>query len=143
VKAKPKRKPAAKRKPQARPTADRTPTPSDDWIAASEVVWVYADGTRRPARIAVSRPEQRAGGEWICWVKGCPVLDRLMPVLGEDSWQALQLAMHFVGQDVHYHVERGGTLIYPPEPGKRRQRDETIDPDILLGSLFRPLPKVK
>ena len=56
-------------------------------------------------------------------------------IYGASSWQALLLAMQFVGYDVHHHVSVGGKILWPPEPG--RKRATACPPELLLGGLFR------
>jgi len=123
----------AKQKRKPRPKS--APAETIDWIAETEVVWVYRDRTRRPGRVAVARPAQRPTGEWGCRVEGLPMSGGTRTIYGGSSWQALLLAMQFIGWDVHHHVERGGKITWPLRAGQKRST--AYPPELLLGALFR------
>jgi len=108
-----------------------------DWIATTELVWVDPDGTRRPGRIAVARPVQRETGEWGCQVHAVGFERRTRTIFGASSWQALQLALQFIGYDVHRYVEEGGSMLWPSEPADDEGEDQRYSPELLLGPLFR------
>jgi len=50
-----------------------------------------------------------------CPVSLDPLYERLCDVAGEDSWQALQLAMEFVERLLKSEVEKGSRLFWPNE----------------------------
>lgn len=127
----------AKPKRVAKPgrVANAPPQEAIDWIAETEVVWVYRDRTRRTARVAIARPVQRSTGEWVCRIEGAPMQNRTMTIFGASSWQAMFLALQFFGYDVHHHVEVGGRIMWPLEPGQKRAT--ACPPELLIGALFR------
>ena len=114
------------------------PADEIDWIAEQKVVWVFADRKRVPGRVAVERPRRRPTGEWVCRMDCTPLHHRIFGIYGVSSWQALLLALQFIGHEVHYHVERGGSVRWPTERGQKRS--QKCDPQLLLGPLFRALP---
>jgi len=58
-----------------------------------------------------------------------------MTIFGASSWQALQLALQFVGYDVHRFVSDGGSLLWPKSD--EHDVDHAYSPELLLGPLFR------
>lgn len=80
-----------------------------DPIATTKLISVYPDGTRIPVTIAIGRP-QLSGTEAICPVllDGVSVIgEKVRPVRGEDTFQALALAMRFVRNMLAVEEERG------------------------------------
>jgi uncharacterized protein YndB with AHSA1/START domain len=103
------------------------------WIAERDVVFVAPDGTRTRGRIAVGRPRQISEGE-----ARCPIaldgLERLRPISGNDSLQALLLAIRFLGMRLHDHLARGHRVVEPDD-------DEDVGLDNYFGALLgEPLP---
>ena len=97
------------------------------WIAEEEVVFVQPSGIRSVGRIAVGLPAQGPENAW------CPIaldgLERIGPIAGETTLQALLLAISFLGMRLHDFLSRGGRVLYP---------DQT-EGDVVLSALFGPL----
>jgi hypothetical protein len=83
------------------------------WIAEHHVVFILPDGTRRPGRIAIAAPLQRAE-DCACEVilEG---LDRPTTLFGESTLQALLLAARFLGTRLQTHRSRGIRVVDPTE----------------------------
>jgi hypothetical protein len=135
VKRTPRAKAPVKRTPRAKaPTVEKI-----DWIADQEVVWVFPNRKRVPGRVAVERPRERGTGEWVCRMDCRPLHHGVFGISGGSSWQALLLALQFVGYQVHYHVQRGGSIQWPKQRGQKRGMN--YDPKLLMGALFRDVPR--
>jgi hypothetical protein len=73
-----------------------------------------ADGEPdRDVRIEIGRPYQATSGEWACPVSIHGLHPDLPAVRGEDSLQALALALDLVRKLLHQAVERGSSFQYP------------------------------
>jgi hypothetical protein len=73
-----------------------------------------------PIEVSVGTPYLRPNGSWGCPVEIAGLYDRLPDMVGEDSFQALCLAIRLCGRLLASFVERGGQL--------RNQGDEEDDP---------------
>jgi hypothetical protein len=108
--------------------------PLINWIAETVVVWVDSDGVRRPGRIAVSMPARRPTGEWDCVALVDVGSTRGFPIFGVDSFQALMLALQFIGYELDNLVSSGWRAVYPHTDAK----DVEFDLGRLMGPLLRP-----
>jgi hypothetical protein len=106
------------------------------WIAEEHVVFIHPDGTRRPGRIALAAPVQRAG-RYTCEV----ALDGMQPnmaIHGGSTLQALLLAAGVLGMRLHDFVARGGRVLYAP--GEESDGSEDVALEALFGCYFRAAP---
>ncbi len=85
-------------------------------IASLDLLALQKDGSRTTVALRVSAPEQAATGEWRCAVRLDGLHDRLVPIAGEDSLQALCLALGFAAMLCRNFVRHGGRLL-PVEGG--------------------------
>ena len=83
-----------------------------DEVASTEVLCLAADGREFGARIAVGRPYRATTGEWRCPVAMSGLEERLPDMAGEDSLQALCMALSTVRALLEHFVEQGGQLLY-------------------------------
>jgi hypothetical protein len=60
--------------------------------------------------VAIGQPYPRPDGSWACPVELSGLHDRLHDMIGEDSLQALCLAMRLCGKLLTAFVESGGHL---------------------------------
>jgi hypothetical protein len=81
-------------------------------VASAEIVCVAADGREFNATIAVARPYRAPTGEWRCPVVTSGLQERLPDMAGEDSLQALCMALSTVRILLEHLVEQGGQLLY-------------------------------
>lgn len=82
-------------------------------IATLELVALHADGRRIPVALRLSAPEQAATGEWRCMLRLDGLVDDLPPVSGDDSVQALCLALLLAARLLRSFVASGGRLLDP------------------------------
>jgi hypothetical protein len=83
-----------------------------DQLASAELICVAADGTQFDVRIAVGRPYEAPSGEWRCPVAMSGMEERLPDMAGEDSLQALCMALSTVRALLEHFVEQGGQLLH-------------------------------
>lgn len=86
-----------------------------DTIAELELLEVAPSGRRSPVRVQVGRPRRFERGGWACPVLITTIDERVRDIYGEDSMQALCLAVRFVHRMLHSVVERGCRLVDPQE----------------------------
>src|SRR5690349_18657729 len=82
----------------------------DNPVATLQLVEVWPNGQRVPAQVQIGMPFREDNGSW-----GCPILittvnERIHLMHGEDSMQALCLAVRFAGQMLQLVIDRGGRL---------------------------------
>jgi hypothetical protein len=100
-------------------------------LASAELSYIAADGTQFDLRIAVGRPYRAAGGEWRCPV-AIEGLERPLPdMAGEDSLQAMCMALSIVRGLLEHFVEQGGRLFH-------RDGRTPFDVDATFGRIARP-----
>lgn len=98
-------------------------------IAEKHLEARHQNGEKRAIRIALSKPYQDTAKEcWVCEV----VLDGMdvglsRPICGEDSLQALCLAIRIATAGVSIFVEQGWQLFITPGG------DASIDVDLIFG----------
>jgi uncharacterized protein DUF6968 len=80
-------------------------------IGACEYLLRAADGSERPVRVRVGRPYVDGAGIWACPVELSGFEQRYPDIRGEDSLQALVLALSLVWRRLQDFVEKGGTVL--------------------------------
>ena len=83
-------------------------------IASSKLIYTSPDGERNSTEILVEAPIQRETGEYACGVK-IPVDENLVEICGEDSFQALNLAIRFIRLRMDGLAEKGFQFYYPED----------------------------
>ena len=71
------------------------------------------EGDHREVVVEIGRPYQAAEGEWACPVKIRGLYDHLCDIHGQDSLQALCLAVSLVRSLLTGYVEGGGRVMFP------------------------------
>lgn len=92
---------------------------------AAERTWygIGPDGTGHKIIIRVGMPSLQAGGGWLAPVSLIGLEARVHPIVGVDSWQAVNLAMsfaavragHFAEDGWQFFWERGGESANPAD----------------------------
>jgi uncharacterized protein DUF6968 len=99
-------------------------------IARLELVAVRSSGDRFPLTIEIGIPYEDADHRaWRCPVSLAELDRRLPDLAGGDSFQALCIAVNFVGQRLSHFVEDGGKLFFAG--------DENADREFPLEAYFR------
>ena len=80
-------------------------------IGAGEYLLRAADGSERPVRVRVGRPYLDEAGVWACPAELSGFEQRYPDMRGEDSLQALVLALSLVWRRLQDFVEKGGTVL--------------------------------
>lgn len=83
-----------------------------DELAFAELSCVASDGREFDATIAAGRPYRATSGEWHCSVEMSGLEEQLADMAGEDSLQALCMALSVVRAMLEHFVEQGGQLFY-------------------------------
>jgi hypothetical protein len=86
-----------------------------DWmdaLASAELSCVAADGTHVDITIGVGRPYRAAGGEWRCPLSIDGLERKLPDMAGEDSLQALCMALSVARGVLEHLIETGGQLVH-------------------------------
>lgn len=66
-----------------------------------------------PVTVSIGTPYPRGNGSWACSVELKGLHDRLADIVGDDSLQALCLAVQFAGTLLAAFIRRGGQLRNP------------------------------
>lgn len=82
----------------------------DDPVATLQLVEVSPNGQRVPAKVQIGKPFREANGSWACPILIATGDERIRHIRGEDSMQALSLAVRFVGGTLQSARDRGGRL---------------------------------
>ncbi len=80
-------------------------------VCASEYVFRFRDGSEKPVRIRVGHPYQDTTSVWACPIEMAGFERRYPDIRGEDSMQALSLAISLAWLRVQDFVEKGGTVL--------------------------------
>jgi len=80
-------------------------------IASSEYVFRFPDGSERPVRLRVGRPYVNGGAAWACPVELAGFERRYPDIVGEDSLQALSLALTLAWRRLQDFVDKGGVVL--------------------------------
>jgi hypothetical protein len=81
------------------------------YIASLDLLAVDPLGGRTPVAFRIGAPEPGPTGGWRCTVRLDGLHDRLIPMHGEDSVQALCLALGLAAALLRDYVARGGRLL--------------------------------
>jgi len=80
-------------------------------IGAGEYLLRAADGSERPVRVRVGRPYLDRAGVWACPAELSGFEQRYPDMRGDDSLQALVLALSLLWRRLQDFVEKGGTVL--------------------------------
>ncbi len=80
-------------------------------IAALDLVAIHADGTRTPVALRVGAPARDSEGGWHCALRLEGLYGSLPAIHGEDSLQALCLALMCAAAVLRNFIASGGRLI--------------------------------
>jgi hypothetical protein len=97
------------------------------YIASLDLLAVRADGTPVPVALRIGAPERAAAGEWRCAVRLDGLHEGLIPMHGEDSVQALSLALRLAATLLRDFVARGGRLLYAPTTAEPAAAEWPLD----------------
>jgi hypothetical protein len=87
-----------------------------DWIAHTELQALPPAGERHSLYLAVSRPHPLAEGAWETSLRMAPLLDSPVRLVGEDGWQALNIAMAFAENQLRDLIAHGWVLHLQDDP---------------------------
>ena len=79
-------------------------------VGASDYIFQLSNGTQRRVRLRLGKPYFIAGGEWACPVEIQGFEPRYPDIRGNDSMQALGLAIGLVRKRVQDFLDKGGTV---------------------------------
>src|SRR4051812_30156162 len=85
----------------------------DDPLAETKIQCVAASGESFTSPLRVYPPRREDRGMWSCAVSMGDLLREDQPLFGEDSLQALCLALSFARSRLQDFVARGGRLVIP------------------------------
>jgi hypothetical protein len=104
----------------------------DSPIASLKIVKVAADGRRIAVKVEIGQPHPHPDGGWCCPVLLAGIDDTTRNTYGEDSLQALCLALHRIRSQLESVIELGGRLL---------EGDGTDFPlDAYFGTLWSNIP---
>ncbi len=92
------------------------PAELPDWIAHTELQAIAPGGEPHSLYLAVSRPSPNADGGWEVRLRMAPLVGALVPIVGEDGWQAMNLALAFAEQQLCDLIAGGWTLHLQDDP---------------------------
>jgi hypothetical protein len=104
----------------------------DDPVAILHLVEVWPNGQRVPAQVQIGKPFRDDKGSWACPILITTVDEKIRHIHGEDSMQALCLAVQFGHRMLQQVVDRGGRLLCTGE--------RADDADFPLNAYFRGEP---
>jgi len=108
-------------------------------IASLDLLAVDASGLRTAVALRVGVPEPAATGEWQCMLRVDGLYDGLMPAAGEDSLQALCLALGLVASLLRDFLAGGGRLYFVQEGAE--PSEESAWPIEAYFGWVAPLPR--
>jgi uncharacterized protein DUF6968 len=88
--------------------------PGTLWIASSDLLCVYPDGTEVHAVARLASPTRRGDGLWVSTF-AVDTLHDPQEMVGEDSLQALCMAMSMIRALLERFVEQGGRVLSPED----------------------------
>jgi hypothetical protein len=91
-------------------------------IAAMELIGVSASGDELSFVVGVGRPHRQPTGEWACPTLWPDVREPRL-ICGEESLQALGLALFLIRQRLEDFLEKGGRLFLPEGRGELSRDD--------------------
>jgi hypothetical protein len=86
--------------------------PTSDIIATTELTCIRPTGERLDCLVEIGKPYQVETGEWACALSLGELYPGLPEVSGEDSLQALCLALSLTRQLLTHFIEDGGRISY-------------------------------
>jgi hypothetical protein len=98
----------------------------NDMIASTELDWISPDGTKKRIVAGVGMPFE-SDRCWLCPVTLDGLHQELPSIAGEDSLQAIVLALAFINTRLRHLLEDGGRLAIPEVGG-----------DFPIEAYFRP-----
>ncbi len=81
-------------------------------IGASEYVFQFPSGAKRPVRLRVGKPYFVADGEWACPIELNGFEPRHPDIRGADSMQSLCLAISLVRARLEDFLAKGGKVLH-------------------------------
>ena len=103
-------------------------------IATLELMEIRPDGERRPIRAQVGAPHYDERGSWACPVLLTSIDETVKEIHGEDSMQALCLALGFINTMLESLTREGSRLV-----DNLSVPDSPSEPDFPLGAYFASL----
>jgi hypothetical protein len=88
--------------------------PGTLWIASSDLLCVYPDGTEVHVAARLASPTRRADGLWVSSFV-VESLHEPQEMVGEDSLQALCMAMSMIRALLERFVDQGGLVLSPDD----------------------------
>nr|WP_315487885.1 hypothetical protein [uncultured Rhodoferax sp.] len=79
-------------------------------VVQRELLARSVDGDEWPLNVRVWAPTPSELAPWSCLVEVDRLFSPAKPIYGEDSWQAMQLALEFVGTMLQHFQLQGGIL---------------------------------
>ena len=80
-------------------------------IATLHLIQVDPNGDRTPIRVEIGKPRYDERGSWACPVLITSINEKVREIHGEDSMQAICLAVRFVGSMLGSVLGRGCRLL--------------------------------
>jgi hypothetical protein len=93
-----------------------------DLIAAMELIGVSASGDELSFVVGVGQPRRQPTGEWACPTLWHDVQEPRL-IYGDESLQALGLALSLIRQRLEDFLEKGGRLFLPEGRGELSRDD--------------------
>jgi len=103
-------------------------TTMNDAIARLELVEIKPDSTRNPIRVSIGRPYADGKGAWACAILLEGLDSKERTIYGENSMQALCLALGMIRFHLSEALRLGNRLVYAGEDA-----DCDCDVDVLFG----------
>jgi hypothetical protein len=100
-------------------------------IATLELMEIRSDGEHRQIRAQIGTPHYDERGSWACPVLLTSVDGTVKEIHGEDSMQALLLAVRFIHSMLRSLLEKGSRLVDP-----LGATESPSDPDFPLEAYF-------
>jgi len=93
----------------------------------AERIWyaVSPEGSGAELALRIGMPHETADMGWACEVSLGVLEAPPLTIYGADSWQALQLAMHFVARRLGYFSKQGWKFYWA-------KNEDAVDPDELV-----------
>jgi hypothetical protein len=102
-----------------------------NYIAVEEILWIRANGTEVLIQACVGIP-YKSGNAWACPAALIGVDDRYVDIVGESSFQSLNLAMRLIRQRLGHLLDAGDVLTYPNDGSERWDADVL---DVVFGKV--------
>jgi hypothetical protein len=98
-------------------------------IATEEILWVRADGTEVLIQACVGIP-YKSSSAWACPAALIGLDERYPDIVGESSFQSLNLARRLIRQRLGHLLDAGEVLTYPND---RREQWDQATLDVVFG----------